>query len=346
MIHKIHEEVEKIISPVYLVGGAVRDEMMGKEPKDFDFATPFTPDTIEQKIRDAKRKPYLVGKRFGTIGLTFDGQMVEVTTFRSEKYKPDCRKPDVEFVNDIIADLSRRDFTFNACAKRGHRIIDPFNGKEDIDNKLVRCVGIGTTRFKEDPLRMLRACRFAAQLGFTIEEKTIKSALNLNYKILTVSKERWVMEMDKLLLSDNVKLGLTYLMDLGLMKYMIPEMGIQKDYDQKTPYHVYDLWTHTLLTVEGVIPDINLRWAALLHDVGKPFAMRVKTEDQNTYVHHEVIGYEMVLKIGHHLKWSNDRIKVVSELVRDHLNDDSPLKEADKNASIEDQVKRERGETI
>ena len=340
-MHKIHEEVEKIISPVYLVGGAVRDELMGVEPKDYDFSTPHTPDEIELKIRAANRRPYLVGKRFGTIGVKVEGQMVEITTFRNEKYRSGSRKPEVMFVKDIVADLGRRDFTINSASKRGKKLIDPFNGKKDIEDQIIRCTGIATSRFKEDPLRMLRACRFAAQLGFKIEERTFKSIQNLNYKILDISKERWVMELDKLLMTKDLVMGLSYMMDSGLLRYVLPEIAIQKNYDQNTPYHQFDLWTHTLLTISEIPNDINLRWAALLHDVGKPF-VRTDRLDRSNYVNHDLVGHELVLKIGQYLRWSNDRIRIVSELVKNHLSDDSPLKEADKKA----QNPKEEGDKI
>ena len=167
----IYDKVKEIIDPVYLVGGCVRDSWLGKVPKDYDFTTPFTPEEIEKKIKKAGRKTYLTGKKFGTLGVKIDGQVVEITTFRQEKYRSGSRKPNVVFVKDITADLSRRDFTINAMARRNNKLIDPFNGKDDLDNKIIKCVGKPNERFKEDPLRMLRAGRFASQLNFTIDEE-------------------------------------------------------------------------------------------------------------------------------------------------------------------------------
>lgn len=135
------EKVEKIISTVYLVGGACRDKLLGKEPKDFDFATALSPEKVEKAIRKAGKKPYLVGKKFGTIGMKLDGQMVEITTFRNETYEKGNRKPTVSFVRDITADLSRRDFTINAMAIRENKLIDPFDGQSDLIRRIIRCVG-------------------------------------------------------------------------------------------------------------------------------------------------------------------------------------------------------------
>jgi tRNA nucleotidyltransferase/poly(A) polymerase len=195
------------------------DEILGGTPSDYDYATPMLPDDIEQAVRDLGRRPVLVGKRFGTVGFKWEGDWVEVTTFRSEIYGK-TRKPEVEFVSTISEDLSRRDFTINAIAKRKGKYIDPFGGREDIQNGIIRAVGNPTMRFKEDPLRMLRACRFVSQLGFTIEPDTLKSMQKHANRILSVSKERWVQELDKLLIGDNVADGLESLRESGLLKFI------------------------------------------------------------------------------------------------------------------------------
>ena len=330
-MNRIYEQVEKIISPVYMVGGAVRDELMGIEPKDYDFTTPHNPDTIEQKVRDAKRKPFLTGKKFGTVGVKISGYLVEITTFRTERYQKGSRKPEVEFVNDIMADLGRRDFTINAMVKKDNKLVDPFNGQEDIKKKIIKSVGNATSRFKEDPLRMLRAARFSAQLGFSIDQAVLKSAAKLNYMILQVSRERWGAEMDRLLLSSYVDKGLNDLMEMGLFRYMIPELYLQKDYDQNSKYHASDLWKHTVRVTSSVPFDINLRWAALLHDIAKPF-VRIEKENRSIYANHDILGCEMVIRLGKYLRWSNKRIETVSELVKNHMRVDSPLRNADNAA--------------
>lgn len=330
-MNEVYEKVKSIISPVYMVGGSVRDCLLGVEPKDYDFSTPHEPETIEQRIREAKRKPFLAGKRFGTIGVKISGHLVEITTFRTEMYPKGSRKPHVAFVDDIAVDLSRRDFTINAIAMRDGIMIDPFSGGRDIEKKRIRCVGNATTRFMEDPLRMLRAARFAAQLGFVVDDAALKAIKKLNHRILEVSKERWMAELDRLLLAPFVEQGLRCLMDTGLLNYIIPELSLQREYDQRSRYHSHDLWEHTIRVISQVPPDRDLRWAALLHDMAKPF-VRCYKDDRSTYAKHDILGYEMVIRLGRYLKWSNRRVKVVSELVRDHLDDENPLRESDNNA--------------
>ncbi len=330
-MNEVYKKVKTIISPVYLVGGSVRDRLLGVEPKDYDFSTPHDPETIERKIREAERKPFLTGKRFGTIGVKIGGHLVEITTFRTEIYQKGSRKPDVVFVDDIAADLSRRDFTINAMAMRDGKIIDPFSGARDIREKRIRCVGNATTRFKEDPLRMLRAARFTAQLGFVVDDAVLKAITKLSHRVLEVSKERWVGELDRLLLAPFVDQGLRCLMDTGLLNYIIPELSCQRDYDQRSRYHSHDLWEHTIRVTSQVSPERDIRWAALLHDMAKPF-VRCDREDRSTYAKHDLLGYEMVIRLGGYLKWSNRRIKAVSELVRDHMREESPLRESDNSA--------------
>jgi len=330
---ELFEKVEKIINPVYLVGGSVRDRLLNKKPKDYDFTTPLSPDKIEEKVKADGRRAYLTGKKFGTIGFKLDGEFIEVTTYRTEKYRKGNRKPTVEFVKNIHSDLSRRDFTINAMAQKRNRLIDPFNGRKDLKEKKIRCVGVPSHRFKEDPLRMLRACRFASQLNFTIEGDTLTKMGKLNYKILEVSKERWMAELDKLLLGDGVILGLNYIMMTGLLKFMIPELSLQFMLDQNSCYHSLPLWAHTLGVIREMPEDINLRWAALLHDIAKPFVRKrnLRTGYDN-YIKHDYLGADMIERLARHLKWSNDRRETVKEIVANHLREDSPLKEADDKA--------------
>jgi putative nucleotidyltransferase with HDIG domain len=328
----VYNAVAEIISPVYLVGGAVRDLRRGVTPHDWDMATPLLPSEVEKLVRAAGRKPYLVGSRFGTTGLkvAVDGvyHYVEVTTFRAEQYHTDCRKPDVTYVRDITADLSRRDFTINAMALRGPKLIDPFGGAADLENGLLRAVGTPSHRFREDPLRILRLARFCAQFDFAVEEITAKHAKDLSHKILSVSRERWVQELDKLLVCDHVRQGLFALKETRLLNFMLPELALQVGYDQNTPHHDFTLWEHTCRVVAATPPDETLRWAALLHDIAKPF-VRTERPDRSNYIKHDLLGYEIVRKTGAYLKWSKDRTEVVSSLVRDHLNEDSPLKQFD-----------------
>ncbi|HNT57657.1 MAG TPA: hypothetical protein PKL99_07225 [Syntrophales bacterium] len=328
---EMYQKVAALISPLYEVGGSVRDALLGLEPKDFDFTTPLSPDDIEGKIRQAGKRPFLTGKRFGTVGVRMDGHLVEITTFRAERYEEGSRKPDVTFVDDLTADLSRRDFTINAMAREGERLIDPFHGRSDLALKTLRAVGAPSTRFREDPLRMLRAARFSAQLGFAVEERTFRAVTKMSHRILQVSKERWTSELDRLLLSEHVRKGLDVLMESGLCRFILPEISLQKDYGQNSKYHRFTLWEHTLRVTASVPRDIHLRWAAFLHDVAKPF-VRLNREDRSTYAGHDLLGHDLVVRLGGHLRWPKERTLAVAGLVRDHLKAGSPLKRADDGA--------------
>jgi tRNA nucleotidyltransferase (CCA-adding enzyme) len=329
---ELFSKVREVINPLFLVGGSVRDELLGKSPKDYDFCTPLLPEEIEARIKASGRRAYLTGKRFGTIGAKFDEQMVEITTFRSETYKDGNRKPDVEFVSDLTADLSRRDFTINAIAMDDTFIHDPFYGQKDLKDKIIRCVGKPNERFKEDPLRMLRVARFKSQLCFSVEENTEDMCKQLNYKILEISKERWVAELDKILVSEYPHMGLNFLMRTKLMNFIMPELALQYGFDQQNPHHTLNLWVHTLEVVKNVPNDIELRWAALLHDIGKPFVKAFKAENHYNYHKHDILGRELVEKLALYLRWSNDRRKNVMSLVLTHMEDSSPLRKADMEA--------------
>jgi len=227
--------------------------------------------------------------------------------------------------------LSRRDFTINAIAYRDGKLIDPFGGKLDIMGKMIKAVGNPHTRLKEDPLRMLRCARFVAQYGFSVDQYLQGQIKKCAYKILHISKERWVQEMDKLLMSDNPSLGLDLLMDTMVLGFMIPELAVQKDYDQNNEWHQYDLWTHTKKTIEATPKDLNLRWAALLHDIAKPF-VRFEKKGYAHYYYHDYLGGDIVDKLTRHLKWSNDRREAVVEIIKRHLDPKSVLREYDRLA--------------
>ncbi len=321
------DKVEAIVSPVYQVGGSVRDELLRKEPKDFDYATSLSPDEVEAAIKAAGKHAYGIGKKFGTIGMRIDGQLVEVTTFRAETYQEGSRKPSVEFVTDITADLSRRDFIINAIAKRGERYIDPSGGRLDLLERVIKAVGRPQDRYKEDPLRMLRAARFASQLGFTIESNTEGQAMRMCHRILMVSRERWMLELDKLL-TEKPSIGLQFLARTRLLNFMLPELALQVGYDQNSPYHSLPLWDHTLAVVDATPADLDLRWTALLHDIGKPF-VRTEKPDRSNYIKHDLLGAELVTRLALYLKWSNDRREAVTDLVLNHMRPDSPLRPYD-----------------
>jgi putative nucleotidyltransferase with HDIG domain len=323
-----YETVSSVVSPVFLVGGSVRDALLDRPLGDFDFTTPLGPDAIEARVRDAGRRPYLVGKKFGTVAFKIDGRTVEVTTFRSETYPENTRKPNVEFVTELEADLSRRDFTINAMAQAGNKVVDPFGGKGDLAAGVIRAVGDARERFAEDPLRMLRAARFSAQLQFDVEPITLAAMERLAHRILFVARERWVAELDKLLVGPGATDALRLLAETGLLRYLLPEVALQVGYDQSSRYHDRSLFEHTLGVLDATPIDLTLRWAALLHDIGKPY-VRTEKPGRSTYVGHDLLGAELVERIALYLKWGNKRKSDVGRLVRDHMLADSPLRKAD-----------------
>lgn len=315
MTEEIIKQVEAIINPVYLVGGSVRDLILGKEPKDYDFTTPLSPDEVEIKVKAAGRRAYTVGKKFGTIGFKVADksnryQYIEVTTFRRERYEVGNRKPQVEFVSDLKEDLSRRDFTINAIAlDTNGEYFDPFGGRLDILAEKIKAVGSAKDRFKEDPLRMLRAVRFATVLNFDIDPNMIGVMRKMSPTILNISRERWVQELDKILSARRADLGLEILADTNLLKYMLPEIWIQTtDYDH--------IWKTTLGEVISADNTSDDGWAALLKTLGMPYA---ETEDKDrslTWRNHNLIAEELAKGICLRLKLSNDRTSKILDYVK------------------------------
>ena len=312
----IQAEIQKIFgdAPVNLVGGSVRDIILGKEPKDWDYCTPLDPDEIEEKVRAAGRKPYLIGKKFGTVGFKVDllNQnpivreysrfiYVEVTTYRTEKYDGKSRKPTVEFSDDLMLDLSRRDFTINAIVlQTDAEYFDPHGGRLDILAKKIKAVGKGKDRILEDPLRMLRAARFAARLGFEVDPNLIGIMKQYAYEITRVSKERWTAEIDKLLDSEDVLSGIEVLYRTDLLKYILPELHLAFEMDNNLILDV----------VEGIneAETVDGKWAALLYPIGLPVA-RTKSKGEYKYTKHEVVRNELLIGISQRLKFSNERTK-------------------------------------
>lgn len=320
----IQKEINEIFGddPVNLVGGSVRDIILGKEPKDWDYCTPLEPDTIEQRVRDAGRKPYLTGKRFGTIGFkvdianeatyeTDDGKVIklykpnwvyiEVTTYRTEKYDGNSRKPTVDFTCDLSLDLSRRDFTINSIVLTDDGdYFDPHGGRLDIMAKKIKAVGKGKDRILEDPLRMLRAARFAAQLGFEVDPNLSGIMRQHAHEITRVSKERWVQELDKLLDSQDVMLGIEVLYKTDLLKYMLPELHqalcMDNNFIIDITYQIQEAKT------------LDDKWGELLYPIGLPIAQELKRGELK-YPKHEVIRRELLQGISARLKFSNERTK-------------------------------------
>jgi poly(A) polymerase len=312
------EAVSAVVSPVFLVGGSVRDALMGRACEDYDFATPLDPEAVEALVKAAGRRAYLVGKRFGTIGFRVDGHVVEVTTFRSERYAERSRRPSVEFEADLVADLGRRDFTINAMALDGAALVDPFGGESDIEARTVRAVGHAEERFAEDPLRMLRAARFASQLDFAVEPQTAAAVANMAPRILDVARERWMLELDRLLVGPAAARGLRLLADSGLLRYLLPELSLQTSLgwpaDSGAPTPDATLFDRTLAGVTAAERDATKRWAALLRDVGLPFA--AAAGDGAPGGDQWLIGAEIVERTALYLKWSTRRRESVVALVR------------------------------
>jgi poly(A) polymerase len=305
---QLQAEIKKVFgdNAVNLVGGSVRDIVLGREPKDWDYCTPLEPDTVEQLIQKAGRKAYAVGKKFGTVGfkVQIDGKgewyFVEVTTYRTEKYTGGSRKPEVEFITDLDADLARRDFTINAMVlKEDGSIYDPFGGRIDLLARLIKTVGAPKDRINEDPLRMLRAARFASQLEFNIDPNMIGKMRQLGPTIYSVSKERWVLELDKLLQGKDVMRGVKALVHSDLAKYILPEfyLSVQEE-------DVYEL-LHDVLTVNTDIP-LDEKWALLHAYIAYPYTFELK-KDRVTFVNHEAIRKELLEGICARLKFANSR---------------------------------------
>ncbi len=338
---KIIKEVNKFMKPnvVYVTGGFVRDYLLGLEPKDIDFSTPASPEEIEKKIKESlnehghNRRVVNVGKKFGCLKCKVFGKEIDIVTFRTEGYEEGNRKPKVKYVKNLHEDLSRRDFSINSMCikltKNGLKVIDSFGGKDDLQRGLIRAVGHPKQRFEEDPLRMLRAIRFACRFDFKIEDNTFEKIQKKAIYILNISKERWMMELDKILLSDNVGRGLSLLWTSNLFRFMIPELHLQFGYKQNSQYHNFNLDTHTINVVMATPKDINLRWAGLLHDSMKPFVRTENKKGHSNYIGHELLGAELVDKYAKYLKWSKERHKAVRDLVINHLNDDCPLRQYD-----------------
>ncbi len=323
---KLVKEALEIISIIessgyeaYIVGGSLRDALLGVSPKDIDIASSAEPEEIKKIF--SGYKVIDTGIKFGTITLLYNDKPVEITTFRSEGAYSDSRRPDkVNFEKNILGDLKRRDFTINAMAyNKSRRLVDLFSGEEDLKNKLIRCVGNPDERFSEDALRMLRAVRFACVLDFKIEQDTFESIKRNSYRIDNISNERIQMELTKILLSYRVSSGIRLLLDTKLLERILPEIAKMSGFNQHSPFHNLDLLDHTLCVTDKVMPKLKLRLAALFHDVGK---IDKATVDENGIGHfygHDIVGEEITRSALKRLRYSNEIIEETSKLVRYHM---------------------------
>ncbi|WP_327268980.1 CCA tRNA nucleotidyltransferase [Streptomyces sp. NBC_01218] len=309
-----------------LVGGSVRDALLGRLGNDLDFTTDARPEDVLKIVRPWADSVWEVGIAFGTVGSQKDGYQVEVTTYRSEAYDRTSRKPDVSYGDSIEEDLVRRDFTVNAMAVAlpENVFIDPHDGLKDLANRVLRTPGTPEASFSDDPLRMLRAARFAAQLDFEVAPEVVAAMTEMAARIEIVSAERVREELNKLLLSDHPRKGLGLLVDTGLAGYVLPELPALRLESDEHHRHK-DVYEHSLIVLEQAIdleedgPDLVLRLAALLHDIGKPRTRRFEKDGRVSFHHHEVVGAKMVKQRLMALKYSNDMVKDVSRLVELHL---------------------------
>ncbi len=314
-----------------LVGGPVRDAFIGRELHDLDFTTDATPDRILEVVKPLADAHWDIGRAFGTIGARIDGHTVEITTYRSDSYDGETRKPAVEFGDSLEADLTRRDFTVNAMALRlpGQVLVDPSGGLEDLVAHRLSTPGAPEVSFGDDPLRMMRAARFTSQLGFTISAPTAEAMSAMAERITIVSVERVSDELAKLLKTGAPRAGLEVLVDSGLAQYVLPELpALRLQVDEH--FHHKDVYEHSLTVLDQAIdleqerhpgdaPDLTLRLAALLHDIGKPATKRTETGGVVTFHHHDVVGAKLARKRLKELRFDNETVADVSRLIELHL---------------------------
>jgi putative nucleotidyltransferase with HDIG domain len=317
---KVKVVMKKVIDnggEIYVVGGAVRDWLLKREIKDWDFATNLTP----EKMKEIFPKNSFCENKFGTFSvISKDREIFEITTYRSEKDYSDKRHPDVvEWGKTLDEDVERRDFTINAMAMDIYgKVIDLNNGQEDLNNRLVRTVGNPDDRFTEDALRMMRAIRIAAQIGFLIEEKTFESIQKNAHLINEIANERIRDELFKIMLCKKPGDGMRLLKNSGLLLEIMPELLPGVGMGQKG-HHIYDVWDHELEALNNCQSNNPItRLATLLHDIGKPVVMK-EVNGEKTFYNHEVVGSRIAVKIGKRLRLSNKELEQLFILVRWHM---------------------------
>ena len=313
-----------------LVGGPVRDAILGRLGNDLDFTTDAHPKDCEKILKKWADSVWDIGAAFGTVAGKKGDITVEITTYRSESYELDSRKPNVEFGKTIEADLSRRDFTINAMAleltTNEPTFIDLYNGVEDLQSKLIKTPGKPEDSFSDDPLRMMRAARFMSQLNFAIDPTVITAIKSMSARLEIISAERIRDEFIKIIMSDNPRLGITLLVETGLADIFLPEIPkLKLEIDEH--HHHKDVYEHTLTVLEQAIalesrlggPNLTLRLAALLHDIGKPKTKELIAGGGVSFHHHEVVGSRLCKERMKKLRFDNHIIKDVAQLVFLHL---------------------------
>ncbi|WP_424448325.1 CCA tRNA nucleotidyltransferase [Microbacterium arborescens] len=314
-----------------IVGGPVRDALLGRKTNDLDFTTNARPDDILHVVKPLATATWDIGRAFGTIGAKIRGEQIEITTYRADSYDGVTRKPTVEFGDTLEQDLARRDFTVNAMALRvpGPSLVDPTGGVEDLVATTLRTPSDPAVSFGDDPLRMLRAARFGSQLGFSLDSATRQAMAELRETLTIVSPERVQGELVKLLRTDDPDHGIRSLVDTGLMELVLPEVpALRLEIDEH--HHHKDVYEHSLTVLRqaieleqernpGTEPDVVLRLAALLHDIGKPATRKLEPGGGVSFHHHDLKGSRMARKRLQALRFDSDTIASVSRLVELHL---------------------------
>lgn len=303
----------------YIVGGAIRDLALGLTPKDYDIATDATPDQVENLFTHTAP----TGKRYGTITIILeDGNTLEVTTFRQDAPFSDGRRPDsVTYSQRLENDLARRDFTMNAIAYEPlhNRIVDPFKGLEDLKQQLLQTVGSAQERICEDALRMMRAVRIKAEKGLTMTDTLRKTIMQNTLLLQNVSNERIADELCRIITSEQPTVGVYDLMELGLLKMILPELQACVGVLQRQDYHIYDVFGHIAHSLQYTEPDLVLRLALLLHDIGKPPTTSIDKKGIIHFYGHDAVSAQMAVPILDRLKFSNRIKQDVIPLIRNHM---------------------------
>ncbi|PJJ73701.1 poly(A) polymerase [Diaminobutyricimonas aerilata] len=313
-----------------IVGGPVRDAFLGRPVTDLDFTTDARPDRILELVTPISSAQWDVGRAFGTIAARVRGETVEITTYRADSYDGSTRKPEVRFGDSLDDDLARRDFTVNAMALAlpQRRLVDPSNGVEHLLAARLTTPGTPEQSFGDDPLRMLRAARFSAQLGFDVDEDVMQAMTAMGDRLAIVSVERITDELTKLLRADRPRRGIELLVETGLAERVLPEIpALRLEIDEHA--HHKDVYEHSLTVLDQAIdlersrgheaPDLVLRLAALLHDIGKPATKRVEPGGAVSFHHHDVVGSKLATKRLKALRFDNDTVASVARLIELHL---------------------------
>jgi tRNA nucleotidyltransferase (CCA-adding enzyme) len=311
----------------YLVGGAVRDLLMGVPSHDLDLATNATPIEMNKLFASHNIRTIPTGEQYGTITVMLNKIPFEITTFRKDSTYSDGRRPDaVTFSKTIKDDLSRRDFTINAISinLKTLDIVDPFGGQKDLKSKTLKAVGVPTERFSEDALRLLRAVRFACRFNFTIDEKTLAAMKENASKIKNVSPERIKKELDGILLTTTPSEGFNVLLDTGILDLVLPEVSTLAKTEQNNPYHFTNVFNHTMLALDSSSKNVNIRWAILLHDTGKPIVKTTDETGRDKFIGHADESEKIADSVMRRLKFDNYAMVKIKKLIVHHQDEVDP----------------------